>query len=118
MNTTMNSTRIPLADITRAMNNPVMDYLPQTPFPTSNMTPTMIRPHNSAAEAIQNASTPLYALRRMSSYGADIAPAVSSLFDILPVALAWYMDNNAPQNRWRQRMEYEVLRNIAHDYLM
>src|ERR1700733_14492742 len=113
-NETMMNTRIPLADITPIRNNPVMDLFPQTPFSSPILT-SRILPTNT--ESVYNASTPFFALRRSSSYAADIASAVSTFFDMYPVTLAWYMENYHSQNILRYHLQEDILAHTAHDYL-
>src|SRR5262245_49158041 len=113
----MMNTRIPFADITDIVNDPVTGYLPPTPFPSPEMSQAMLQPHPAAAQMIQNYATPFYALRRMSSYSTNIAAAVANLFDRIPITLGLYRESDTPRNRRRRFLEHEILRCISHDYL-
>jgi hypothetical protein len=97
-----------------------MDVSSDTPFPSPVLPSSTPQPRgvlNPITEAVQNAGTPFFALRRMLSYRTEIAPAVSTLFDMLPMQLAWYMDNDNPRYKLRQHIEHEILMHTAHDYL-
>src|ERR1700733_411073 len=64
-----------------------MDQPPLTPFPSPSLSATVLPTDgfsNTSSESIQNVNTPFYALRRSVSYHSEIAPAVSTIFDMIP----------------------------------
>jgi hypothetical protein len=64
-----------------------MEAIPLTPFPSPSLSATTLPTNafsDTSAESIQNVNTPFHALRRSVSYHSEIAPAVSTIFDMIP----------------------------------